>query len=242
MSDPWATFETNVRMQLNVLEALVELESRTSNRRRLVAITSNDVYGLVPPEKQPVDETAPLAPINPYASSKAAQDLLAGQYAESHGLDVVRLRPFNHIGPRQDGRFVAADFARQVAEIEAGIRPPVIRVGDLSAERDFTDVRDMVRGYYLSSLHGAAGEVYNLGSGQSHAISEILDHYVAMSSAAIEVEVDPERLRPADVPRTLCDASKASRELGWHAEIEFGRTLTDVLDDWRARVDETASG
>lgn len=240
-SDPWATFETNVRMQLNILESLSDLETRTTNRRRLVAITSNDVYGLVPPEGQPVDESAPLAPINPYASSKAAQDLVAAQYARSHGLDVVRIRPFNHIGPRQDGRFVAADFARQVAEIEAGTRPPIMRVGDLTAERDFTDVRDMVKGYYLAALHGRGGEVYNLGSGTSHPIREILDHYVALSSAAIEVEVDPERLRPSDVPRTLCDAGKAARELGWKAEIPFEETLTDVLADWRARIHEAAS-
>jgi GDP-4-dehydro-6-deoxy-D-mannose reductase len=235
-SDPWSTFDTNVRMQLNVLEALARLQTEVGTASRLVTITSNEVYGRVPEERQPVDEANPIRPLNPYASSKAAQDILAGQYCRSHDLDVIRIRPFNHIGPGQDRRFVAADFARQVAAIEIGAHPPVIKVGDLSAERDFSDVRDMVRGYYLAALHGGKGEVYNLGSGTSHPVREILDHYVARSPATITVEVDPDRLRPTDVSRTACNYAKARRELGWSPEMPFEQTLDDVLEDWRRRV------
>ena len=175
--DPWATIETNVRMQLNVLEAALALV-RTEGAApvRVLAVTSNEVYGLVPDEDLPVDEAQPLAPANPYATSKAAQDLLALQYHQfvGEGLEVVRLRPFNHIGPRQDPRFVVASFAQQVAEIEAGKRPPRLLVGDLSAERDFTDVRDMVRAYRLVAEHARPGEVYNLGSGRCYPIQMIV--------------------------------------------------------------------
>jgi len=234
--DPWATFETNVRMQLNLLEAVSGWAAEAKRKVRVVTITSNEVYGAPPAEALPVDETTPLAPINPYATSKAAQDLLAGQYVRDEDPDVIRIRPFNHIGPRQDPRFVASDFARQVAEIEAGVRPPVIRVGNLSAERDFTDVRDMVRGYHLAAVHGRRGEVYNLGRGESHAIREIVDFYLSQATVPVSVETDPGRLRPADVPRNLCDSTKARRELGWRPEIPFERTLADILADWRARV------
>ncbi len=232
--DPWATFETNVRIQLNVLEGLVAL-ARSGHRPRLVAVTSREVYGAVPPDSLPVDETAPLAPHNPYATSKAAQDLLVGQYAASHDLDAVRLRPFNHIGPRQDPRFVAASFARQVAAIEAGLAEPVIRVGDLSPRRDFTDVRDMVRAYRLAAERAPAGAVYNLGSGRSWPIGYLLDHLVGRVRVAVRIETDPERLRPGDVAETRCNPARAWRDLGWRAEIPLERTLDDMLDEWRER-------
>jgi len=232
--DPWSTFETNVRMQLNLLEA-IRRGAAGARTVRVVAVTSMEVYGAVRPEDLPTSEDAPLLPANPYAASKAAQDLVAAQYARA-GLDVVRVRPFNHIGPGQDPRFVAASFARQVAEIEAGLRPPLVRVGDLSAERDFTDVRDIVRGYRLAAEHGRTGEAYNLGRGTAHAVGEILDFFLARSSVAIEVVADPDRLRPADVPRTLADARRAEVELGWTPAIPLEASLADVLGDWRARV------
>jgi GDP-4-dehydro-6-deoxy-D-mannose reductase len=198
------------------------------------------VYGIVPPERLPTAEDAPLDPVNPYAVSKAAQDLLAGQYAH-RGLDVVRIRPFNHLGAGQDPRIVAAGFARQIAEIELGIREPVVLVGNLAAERDFTDVRDTVKGYLLASLNGERGAVYNLGTGVSHSAREILDFMCAASSVAVRVEADPARLRPSDNPRTLCDAGRAREKLGWEASIPFETTLTDVLEDWRTRVRQEQS-
>ena len=231
-SDPWPTFETNVRMQLNILQAVVELAPEA----RVVAITSNEVYGRVDEARQPTDESAPLRPINPYATSKASQDLVVGQYVRSHALDTIRVRPFTHIGPGQDSRFVAANFAMQVAQIEAGLRDPVIRVGDLSAERDFTDVRDMVRGYLAVAQRGTAGAVYNLGSGTSQPVRAIVDFFLDRSRVPIRVSVEADRFRPADIPKTLCDPSRARADVGWHAEIPFDVTLEDILADWRARI------
>lgn len=233
--DPWATIETNIRMQLNLLETMAE-RAEAGRMARIVVASTNEIYGGPPPDTLPTDESVPLAPANAYATSKAAQDLLAGQYHRSHGVDVVRVRPFTHIGPGQDDRFVAASFAHQIAEIETGEREAVIRVGNLDAERDFSDVRDIVRGYRLAAEHGRAGDVYNLGAGRSHAVREILDHFVARARVSVSVEVDPERMRPSDVPRTLCDASKAREALGWTPEIPFERTLDDILEDHRRRV------
>lgn len=237
---PWATLEANLRMQLNLLEAVVAVFGRGA-ATRIVAVSSNEVYGAPPAAEQPTDERAPLAPANPYATSKAAQDLLAGQYHRSHGLDVVRVRPFTHIGPRQSDRFVASSFARQIAEIEAGLREPVLRVGNLDAERDFTDVRDIVRGYRLAAERGAAGAVYNLGSGRARSIRELLDALVARARLPLRVETDPDRLRPSDVPRTLCDPGLAGEALGWKARIPFERTLDDILAHWRAAIGQASS-
>lgn len=239
-ADPWSTFETNVRMQINVLEAAAR-RTAAGEPVRVVAVTSNEIYGAVPPEDLPVGEDRPLAPVNPYATSKAAQDLVAGQYARSHRLDVVRVRPFNHIGPRQDDRFVVPAFARQVAEIEAGLRPPELRVGAIDAERDFTDVRDIVRGYRLAACHGRAGEAYNLGSGRPRPIRDIVALLLARAAVPIAVVTDSARLRPVDIPRTQCDAGKAARELGWAPRVPLEQTVAEVLDEWRARVGASAA-
>jgi GDP-4-dehydro-6-deoxy-D-mannose reductase len=234
--DPWGSFETNVRMTLNVLEAVAAQQTASARTIRVVVVSSREVYGNPPADRLPVDETAPLAPHNPYATSKAAQDLLAGQYHLSHRLDVVRLRPFNHIGPRQDSRFVASSFARQIAEIEVGRREAVVRVGDLSVERDLCDVRDIVRGYRLAADLGPSGAVYNLGRGRSWPIGRLLDHFVARARVPVAVEADQALMRPADVARTLCDAGKARTEIGWEPAIPLEQTLDDILADWRARV------
>jgi GDP-4-dehydro-6-deoxy-D-mannose reductase len=224
----------DVLMQINLHRAIAEHAADA----RVVVIVSNEVYGAPPLEQLPLDELQPMSPLNPYAASKAAQDMLAEIYGRAQDADVIRVRPFTHIGPGQDDRFVAASFARQVAEIEAGVRAPVIRVGNLDAERDFTDVRDTVRGYRLAAEVGEASSVYNLGTGQAHAVREILEHYVASASVDVTIEADPDRMRPSDVPRTLCDAGKARRDLGWAPLIAFERTLDDILDWWRARVGE----
>lgn len=230
--DPWATLENNVRAQLNVLEVAVHLNPMP----RVLVVGSADEYGLVYPSELPIRETNPLRPYSPYAVSKVAQDLLGYQYAVSYKLPAVRVRPFNHLGPRQSDAFVASSFARQIAEAEVGQREPVVYVGNLSARRDFSDVRDIVRGYYLAITMGEPGEVYNLGSEQSHSIQELLAILRSLSKVAARVEQDPARTRPSDVPEILSDCSKFRALTGWRAEIPFERTLADVLDDWRAKV------
>jgi GDP-4-dehydro-6-deoxy-D-mannose reductase len=230
--DPWQTFETNVRTQINVLEGSCVTDAST----RVLVVASDQIYGQITPNELPLDEERPLHPTSPYAVSKAAQDMLGFQYHLNYGLHVVRARPFNHIGPRQRLGFVAPDFARQVAEIEAGLRPAIIKVGNLQARRDFTDVVDMVRAYYLALEHGQAGEAYNIGSGQAHSVQEVLDTLLELSSAHVTVEQDPARMRPSDVAVVVSDASKLQAHTGWRPEISLRETLRSVLDEWRARV------
>lgn len=162
--------------------------------------------------------------------------MLALQYHLSHGLKTIRTRPFNHIGPRQNDRFAASSFAHQIARIEAGLQEPVLRVGNLSAERDFTDVRDMVRAYRLAVERGTPGQVYNIGSGRAVAMQTLLDTLLSLSSTHISVETDPARMRPVDVPRVVCDNSRFQTATGWQAEIPLQQTLRDILDDWREQV------
>jgi len=231
---PWETIHDNLRGQFNVLEALVTTETRA----RVLVVGSADVYGLVEPQELPVTEVVPLRPDSPYAVSKAAQDLLGFQYFATHRLPVVRVRPFNHIGPRQSDAFVTTSFARQVAEAEAGLREPVIRVGNLSAQRDFTDVRDIVRGYWLLLRDGVPGQVYNLGSERALPIERLLNMLLSMSRVPIRVEVDPARLRPSDVPVLVSDCRKARQLTDWQPEIPLERSLADVLDYWRAQVQQ----
>jgi len=230
--DPWATLETNIRSQLNLLQAAVALELDA----HILAVSSNEVYGHVEAESLPFSEDMPIRPVNPYGVSKAAQDILGLQYYLSHKLYVVRVRPFNHIGPRQNERFVASYFARQIAEIEAGLRPPTMRVGNMAAQRDFTDVRDIVKAYRLALWHGKPGEVYNVGTGKPRSVQELLDRMLAMSTAAIHVEVDKTLFRTADIPISYCDASKLQQHTGWQPTIPFEQTVCDILDDWRRRV------
>jgi GDP-4-dehydro-6-deoxy-D-mannose reductase len=231
-TDPWSTVETNLRGQLNVLDAVAG--ERPS--ARVVAVTSNEIYGAVRPDELPTDEDQPLRPTNPYGMSKAAQDLAAQMAHRGRGLDVIVIRPFTHVGPRQDRRFVTSDFASQVAEVEAGIRAPVIRVGDLTAERDFTDVRDIVRGYALAAERGSPGDVYNLGSGTSHAIADVVEFFVSRATVPIDVRPDLDRMRPSEIPRTLCDPTRAASRLGWSPAIRFDESLADVLEHWREAV------
>ncbi|MBL7183113.1 MAG: GDP-mannose 4,6-dehydratase, partial [Anaerolineae bacterium] len=168
--DPWGTLAINIRLQLNILEAVARLGSGA----RILVVGSSEEYGLIRPDELPVKETNPLRPTNPYAVSKVAQDMLGLQYHLSHQLFTVRVRSFNHIGPRQRIGFVAPDFARQIAAAEAGLQEPVIQVGNLEPQRDFSDVRDIVRGYHLLITKGEAGEVYNLGSEQARSVGELL--------------------------------------------------------------------
>ena len=226
-ADPAGTLQTNMQSQLNLFEAVRALGA---DPLVLVAV-SNEIYG--PPSTLPVDEDAPLRPVNPYAVSKATQDLLAYQYFAAYHMRTIRLRPFNHIGPRQSDKYVTGAFAAQIARIEAGLQEPLMRVGNLSAERDFTDVRDIVRAYELAALHGEAGAAYNIGSDRAVSIQHILDRFLAHSRVSIRVEPDPARMRPTDVPRVVCDSRRFRSLTGWEPQIPLEQTLIDILDVWR---------
>jgi GDP-4-dehydro-6-deoxy-D-mannose reductase len=231
-ADPLGTFFNNVGSQINLFEALLACGLRP----RMLVVGSNEEYGLVNADELPVCETNELRPLSPYAVSKVAQDLLGYQYYVAHDLPIVRVRPFTHTGPGQEARFVTADFARQIARIEAGLQPAVIRVGNLDARRDLTDVRDVVRAYRLLLLHGEAGAVYNVGSGQAVSIQALLDGLLALSRVPVRVELDPDKLRPSEAPPQFADCQKLHVRTGWRPEIPLQQTLADVLDDWRDRV------
>ncbi|HYN87378.1 MAG TPA: GDP-mannose 4,6-dehydratase [Ardenticatenaceae bacterium] len=235
---PWATFETNVRAQLNMLEALARLKLDT----RVLVVGSQEEYGKVRREELPTSEEAPLRPDSPYGVSKVAQDLLGLQYFQSYKVHTVRVRPFNHIGPRQSDRFVAAAFARQIAEAEAGLREATMLVGNLDSARDFTDVRDVVHAYRLVLDLGQAGEVYNVGSGKAYRIRALLGILLDLSSAEIAVSTDPGRLRPADVRMTRADTSKIRAAAGWEPLIPFERSVQEVLEYWRAQARAQGAG
>lgn len=231
-SAPAETLTTNIIGQLNIFEAVRELGI---NPKILVAGSSEE-YGLVHPGELPIKETNPLRPLSPYAVSKVGQDLLGYQYFMSYKLDIVRTRAFNHTGPRRGQVFVSSNFARQIAEIEKGVKGHVMEVGNLEAQRDFTDVRDTVKGYYLALEKGKAGEVYNICSGKAYRIREVLDMLLAMTEIKIEVRQDPKRMRPSDVPILLGDNRYFSNVTGWRPEIPFKKTLEDLLNFWREKI------
>lgn len=230
--DPAGTIVNNLVGEINLLEAVRALDTNPV----VVVAVSSDAYGLVPPDSNPVTEDTPFRPLSPYAVSKAAQDLLSYQYAAGRGLRVIRMRTFNHLGPGQSDRFAIPSFARQLAEIERGQRPPRLAVGDLTAERDFTDVRDIATAYALAAERCAPGEAYNVGSGVGRRIADVLAMLLALCSVVVEVCEDPSRMRPADVPRMVCDATRFRQATGWAPAIPLEQSLRDVLDDWRARV------
>src|SRR6266511_1563338 len=234
---PAETLSTNVISQVNLLESIRGLRLEP----RFLAVGSSEEYGMVYEDELPIREANPLRPLSPYAVSKVAQDLMGYQYFKSYGMHIVRSRAFNHEGPRRGDVFVTSNFARQIAEIERGLRPPVIAVGDLKSRRDYTDVRDIVRGYWLLLEQGEPGEVYNLCSGRAWVIQDILDFLLAQARVqGISVREDPARLRPSDVPVLRGDATKARTAVGWRPEIPFEHTLRDILDYWRGRVERVA--
>lgn len=231
-NSPSETLTTNILGQLNIFEAMRE----TGCDARIQITGSSEEYGLVHPEETPIKESNPLRPLSPYAVSKVAQDTLGYQYHQSYGTKVVRTRAFNHTGPRRGDVFVTSNFAKQIAEIEAGRREPVIHVGDLTPQRDFTDVRDIVRAYWLGLEHCTPGEVYNICCGKAYHIQEVLDLLLGHSDHDIEVREDPARLRPSDVPLLLGDNTKFCDATGWQPEIPFEKTAEDLLIYWRERI------
>jgi GDP-4-dehydro-6-deoxy-D-mannose reductase len=229
---PAETFAINAIGQINLFEAVLSLKLSP----KIQVAGSSEEYGLVNADEIPMKETNPLRPLSPYAVSKVAQDLLAFQYYKSYGLRTVRTRGFNHTGPRRGEVFICSNFAKQIAEIEKKKKEPVIYVGNLEARRDFTDVRDIVRGYWLCLEKGEDGEVYNVGTGKTYSMREILDLLLSMSKIKVKVEVDPQRLRPSDVPVLLSDCTKLKELTGWQPKIPIRQSLEDLLNYWRERV------
>jgi GDP-4-dehydro-6-deoxy-D-mannose reductase len=232
--DSWkapATYlHTNTLMQLNIFEAVRECAIDPVIQVAL----SSEQYGKVDPADLPLTEESPIKPISPYAVSKVTQDMMAYQYFQSYGLKVVRTRTFNHEGPRRGEQFVTSNFAKQIAEIEMGLRPPVILVGNLEASRDWSDVRDVVRAYWLGVNHCVPGDVYVISSGTMRTVRSMLEMMLSMSTAKVEIVVDPDRLRPSDVMLLQGDSSKFRAATGWEPMYSFEQTVQDSLDYWRA--------
>ena len=230
VDDPRGTWALNLGGALNLLEAAKA--ANLDPRPRIVLVGSGVSYGNPAPEQMPVSESCPLRPNNPYSASKAAADLLGIQHFLAHGTDAMMVRPFNHSGPRQSSTYVLGGLARQVAEVEAGIKPRV-EVGNLEIVRDFTDVRDVVRGYRLLVEKGRSGEIYNLGSGRGTKLADALDILRSLAKVPITVFVDPARVRPVDQPLLVADPTKLRDETGWEPQFTIERTLADMLDEWR---------
>lgn len=232
---PWETLENNIRAQVNLFEACRKIELYP----RVLIVSSAVVYGVVGPHEVPIPENAPLRPNNPYGVSKVAQDMLAFQYHATYNWHIIRARAFNHIGIGQGANFVAPAFAMQIARIEANLQEPVLRVGDLSAKRDFSDVRDVVCAYQLLMEKGTAGTVYNVATGTSHSIQYLLDQLIALSTHNnIRIEVDQKALRPSNIPVLEGDPTLLKQATEWQPEFTFEQTLADVLEDCRRRVRE----
>ena len=229
---PWTAYELNIQCQLNLLEALC----RWTPESRTLVVTSNEIYGLIQLENLPIDEDTPFRPNSPYGVSKVTQDVMGLQYWLGRRLPVIRARSFNHIGPGQSDAFAASAFARQIAEIELGQREPVVRVGNLEAQRDFTDVRDVVRAYWHMVTEGEPGMAYNVGSGSSRPVRWLLDTLLSLTDAPVTVEIDPTRLRPSDVPISVCDNRRLSSVTGWQPEIDLRTSLADLLESWRVQL------
>lgn len=228
-NSPIDTIHNNVAGQVNIMEALRRFDLPC----KMQVACSSEEYGHVEPDETPIRETNPLRPLSPYAVSKVAQDYLGYQYYKSYGLSIIVTRTFNHTGPRRGENFVTSNFAKQIAEIEKGKRPPVLYVGNLTAKRDFTDVRDVVRAYWLALEKGKPGETYNIASGSCCTIREMLDLLLSYSNVNITIKEDPSRLRPSDVEILLGDYSKFHNETGWKPEIPFEQTMQDLLQYWR---------
>ncbi|MDP2924252.1 MAG: GDP-mannose 4,6-dehydratase [Candidatus Omnitrophota bacterium] len=229
---PQETLTTNIVGELNIFEAVRSLRI---NPFILIAGSSEE-YGLVHKNELPIKETNPLRPLSPYAVSKVTQDILGYQYFKSYGLNIIVTRAFNHTGPRRGEPFVSSNFAKQIAMIEKGKQEPVINVGNLETVRDFSDVRDVVRAYWLSLDKCKPGEVYNICSGKGYKIKEILNILLSLTKERVKIKEDPERLRPSDVPVLIGDCAKFRKATGWKPEIPFEKTLEDLLNYWRENI------
>lgn len=232
LKNPREALEVNVLGTLNVLEAARGLPSLS----KILLVSSAEVYGVVQPEQLPITEKADLRPVHPYATSKVAVHFLGYQYLQAYRVPVVEARAFNHIGPRQSIDFVVPDLTRQLAEIKLGYAEAKVAVGDLSVERDFTDVRDVVRAYRLLAEKGRVGEVYHVCSGRAHSIQHVLDSLISIARVDVKILVDEDKLRPVKIPRIVGSLEKISNGLGWLPAIPLHRSLEDTFEYWMERV------
>lgn len=226
---PTMTMNVNVNGTINLLDGVRKQDKDC----RVLIVGSSDQYGPVTPDMCPIKETNSLNPVSPYGISKCTQEQIAQLYVKAYGLDIIMVRAFNHIGPMQGKNFVIADFASKIVEIEKGAKP-VLKVGNLEAYRDFTDVRDIVNGYSILMQKGKSGEVYNIGSGKCIKIQNILDILLEMAMVEIQVEINQDKFRPLDVPKVECDNSKIRNHTGWIIANDIHQTLKDTLDYWRS--------
>src|SRR5437868_3714089 len=229
---PAATLTNNIVSEVNLFEAI-----REARLDPVIHIAgSSEEYGLVYPDEAPITESNPMRPLSPYAVSKVAQETLAIQYFRSYGMKCVVTRGFNHTGPRRGQVFATSSFAKQIAQIEAGLQDPVLQGGDLDSRRDWTDTRDMVRAYWLATERGTPGEVYNVGRGSCMRVGDMLDILLSHTRAEISVEQDPSRMRPSDVRLLWANVDKFKNATGWEPTIPFEKTMSDLLEYWRERV------
>jgi len=236
--DPGGTLRANVLGLVHLLDAV----RRRGARPAVLVVGSAEEYGPIAESELPLREDRPLQPASPYAVSKVAQACLAVQYGPAGGMRVVRTRTFHHTGPGRGETFAESSFARQIAEVEAGLRPPVLHVGNLEAVRDYTDVRDVVRAYWALLERGAGGVVYNVCSGRPRRIRDLLEMLLAASGVKVEIRVDTDRLRRADVPAQYGDPSRLREATGWEPRVSLEQSLRDLLEDWRRRVGRSAPG
>lgn len=229
---PHHTIQVNLLGTLNLLVATMNI---CPGAKVLVAGSSEE-YGLVHPHECPIKEWQPFRPLSPYGVAKAAMELLAQQFHASYGLHIVTTRAFNHTGPRRGEQFVTSSFAKQVAEIVAALRPPTLFVGNLDAKRDWTDVRDMVRAYWLAIQNCKPAEPYNICSNKPFAVREIVNILQDLSPTRFTTEPDPARQRPSDVPLLWGSCEKFWKATGWKPTITFRQTMKDLLDYWREKV------
>jgi GDP-4-dehydro-6-deoxy-D-mannose reductase len=232
---PALTFQTNIQGGLSVLEAGRMLGTQ-QHQCSVLIVSSGEVYGRVPADQQPITEDFPLAPTNPYATSKAGIDLIAREYRRTFGVDVVVARPFNHAGPRQHPQFVVSDFGRHFALIAAGKASAVIQVGNLDARRDFTDVRDVVRAYWLLLDRHAEQSLFNICSGTAYMIREVVALFTDITGIQVDLRTDPARVRPYDNPLVLGSYERLRKVTGWTPSIPFRQTLQDVFAYWQERL------
>ncbi len=230
---PFSLVNNNIVATLNILEALRSVDDK---KAKILLVCSSEEYGLVSEEDIPIKEETPLKPVSPYAVTKAAVDMFGFQYYSSYGIKVIRIRAFNHTGPRRDEIYALSNFAKQIAEVEKGIRGNKIYVGNLSAIRDYTDVRDVVRGYKLAMEHCKPGDVYNLCSSKGYKIRELLEILMRLSKFHIEIVRNEERIRPVDLPIIMGDNSKFAKITLWKSQISIEQTLQDLLNYWRKQV------
>ena len=230
--DPKSTVDINIIGAINLINAI----QQSGYTPRVLIVGSSEEYGRVRESDIPIRENTVLIPGNVYAVTKACQNMMAAIYSRAYGMQLVMTRSFNHMGPGQSPQFVVADFCSQAVEIEKGLREPVIQVGNLSAKRDFTDVRDVVKAYCRLIQYGNPGETYNIGSGHAVAVQDILDIILAQTKAEVKVEIDPAKLRPVDVPVIEADISKLYRDTGWKPAISLVQTISDTMQYWRSHT------